>query len=119
MLPLNSQAPSLGTSFLGSHFFRVRTMQKHHITASTLSHHDNLRHTVRNHPTPQKPSQIENSRCHTVQGHIQDHNIPSAIALIRHIFQDRIPQPLSQFCFIFRRGATRWEFDLSAVGKLC
>jgi hypothetical protein len=59
--------------------------KKHHITASTLSHHDDFRRTVRNLVTTQKPSQTRNFRRREIQFHNQATIIPRAIALIRRI----------------------------------
>jgi len=59
--------------------------KKHHITASTLSHHDDFRRTVRNQVTTQKPSQIQNFRRRAFQVNNEANINPSAIALIRRI----------------------------------
>ena len=109
---------SLGRVLTRDIFFACAPCKKHHVAASTLSHHDGLRRTVRNQLTPQKPLQISNFRHRTIHGHIRDNNIPGAIASIHCIVGDRIPQPPCQFCYIFRRGMVCWKFNVFPIGKI-
>ena len=104
-------------------FLHARTMQKN-ITALcqhiyTLSHHDDLRHTIRNQVTPQKPSQIRNFWHHAFQVHNQDNNSLSAIALIRRIFLDRLTQPPRQFFPFFGMARCGGDLTFSLLVSYC